>query len=437
MEEKRLRSGFTTGACATAAARAAAVFLLSGTLPERVEVILPEGQHAVWKSEYENEEPCRGYLRVQKDAGDDPDVTHGSWVYARVTILTEAELEKKRQTGSGYWLEEYPEVYLDGGIGIGIVTKPGLSCPVGHYAINPVPRKMILSAVEEERDRLGFRGCLGIQIAIPSGVELAKKTFNPKLGIQGGISVLGTMGIVKPMSEEALLATIRLDIHMKTVANEKILLMAPGNYGETFLREAMGIPMGEAVLCSNFVADSMQMLREENVRELLFVSHIGKLIKVSAGIPNTHSKYGDGRMEEMARLTALRLGERAKQEEQVKQEQKAELEERERQKDQKSQEDQEGQKRQGEPEENRALLEQILASNTTDEALEHMNQARAGLAEQILMDSAESAKAHLERWAGGNLHAEVVTFSSALGITGKSRGADAMFERWQSQNVET
>lgn len=403
MEEKRLRSGFTTGACATAAARAAAVFLLRGTLPERVEVILPEGQSAVWKPEYESEEPCQGYLRVQKDAGDDPDVTHGSWVYACVTILTEAELETKRQTGSGYWLEEYPEVYLDGGIGIGIATKPGLSCPVGHYAINPVPRKMILSAVDAERDRLGFRGCLGIQIAIPSGVELAKKTFNPKLGIQGGISVLGTTGIVKPMSEEALLATIRLDIHMKTVANENVLLMAPGNYGETFLREAMGIPMGEAVLCSNFVADSMQMLREENVRELLFVSHIGKLIKVSAGIPNTHSKYGDRRMEEMARLTALRLGEQEKQEEQ----------------------------------ENQDLLDRILGSNTTDEALEHMNQARVGLAEQILTDSAESAKIHLERWAGGTLHAEVVTFSSALGITGKSSGADAMFRKWKIQKPQS
>lgn len=403
MEEKRLRSGFTTGACATAAARAAAVFLLRGTLPERVEVILPEGQSAVWKPEYESEEPCQGYLRVQKDAGDDPDVTHGSWVYACVTILTEAELETKRQTGSGYWLEEYPEVYLDGGIGIGIATKPGLSCPVGHYAINPVPRKMILSAVDAERDRLGFRGCLGIQIAIPSGVELAKKTFNPKLGIQGGISVLGTTGIVKPMSEEALLATIRLDIHMKTVANENVLLMAPGNYGETFLREAMGIPMGEAVLCSNFVADSMQMLREENVRELLFVSHIGKLIKVSAGIPNTHSKYGDRRMEEMARLTALRLGEQEKQEEQ----------------------------------ENQDLLDRILGSNTTDEALEHMNQARVGLAEQILTDSAESAKIHLERWAGGTLHAEAVTFSSALGITGKSSGADAMFRKWKIQKPQS
>ena len=403
MEEKRLRSGFTTGACATAAARAAAVFLLRGTLPERVEVILPEGQSAVWKPEYESEQPCQGYLRVQKDAGDDPDVTHGSWVYARVTILTEAELETKRQTGSGYWLEEYPEVYLDGGIGIGIATKPGLSCPVGHYAINPVPRKMILSAVDAERDRLGFRGYLGIQIAIPSGVELAKKTFNPKLGIQGGISVLGTTGIVKPMSEEALLATIRLDIHMKTVANENVLLMAPGNYGETFLREAMGIPVGEAVLCSNFVADSMQMLREENVRELLFVSHIGKLIKVSAGIPNTHSKYGDRRMEEMARLTALRLGEQEKQEEQ----------------------------------ENQDLLDRILGANTTDEALEHMNQARVGLAEQILTDSAESAKIHLERWAGGTLHVEVVTFSSALGITGKSSGADAMFRKWKIQKPQS
>lgn len=397
MGEKRLRSGFTTGACATAAAKAAAVFLLSGKLPQQVEVVLPEGQHAVWKPEYQEEEPCQGYVRVQKDAGDDPDVTHGSWVYAHVQVLEETELEEKRQTGSGYWLEEEPQVYLDGGVGIGIVTKPGLSCPVGHYAINPVPRKMILSAVEEERVRLGFRGCLEVQIAIPSGVELAAKTFNPKLGIQGGISVLGTTGIVKPMSEEALLATIRLDIHMKAVAGEGALLMAPGNYGETFLRETMGIPMGEAVLSSNFVADAMQMLREENVKEVLFVSHIGKLIKVSAGIPNTHSKYGDGRMEEMARLTALRL------------------------------------ETHGDAQKTEDLLGQILGSNTTDEALEYLDKAKKGLAKQILTDAAESAKVHLESWAGGALQAEVVTFSTALQITGKSRGADSLFEKWKSE----
>ena len=406
MEEKRLRSGFTTGACATAAAKAAVVFLLSGKLPEQVEIRLPEGQRAAWKPEYQNEGVCRGFVRVQKDAGDDPDVTHGSWVYARAEIFTENQLEKARKTGRGYWLEEYPELYLDGGIGIGIATKPGLSCPVGHYAINPVPRKMILSTAGEECDHRAFRGCVKIQIAIPSGVELAQKTFNPKLGIQGGISVLGTTGIVKPMSEEALLATIRLDIHMKIVEKKKILLMAPGNYGETFLREAMGIPMGEAVLCSNFVADSMKMLREEKVRDLFFVSHIGKLIKVSAGIPNTHSKYGDGRMEEMARLTREHFD--------------REME------------------HTADPmtgpmslttEQIEALLADILASNTTDEALEYLNGAESGLAEQVLAATAESAKVHLEDWAGGTIHAEVVTFSSALGITGESRGAKAMFEK--------
>ncbi|MDO5406956.1 MAG: cobalt-precorrin-5B (C(1))-methyltransferase CbiD [Eubacteriales bacterium] len=326
MERRELRSGYTTGTCAAAAAKAAAAFLLTGRCPESVDVALPCGKTVEMrvsaggsagqpersanqaggsagqpeKSAERGKVPDAGRTaRVQKDAGDDPDVTHGTWICGSVSKISQDCLEEWKKSGAGYWLEEYPGLYLTGGAGIGMVTKPGLSCPVGHYAINPVPRKMILSAVEEACRKAAYEGCLCVRISIPEGERLAAKTFNPRLGIEGGISVLGTTGMVKPMSEEALTATIQLDIHMKAVSGQRTLLMAPGNYGEAFLQEQMGVTLGSAVLCSNFVREAAMMAAEEEIPNLLFVSHMGKLVKVSAGMENTHSRYGDGRMDQM------------------------------------------------------------------------------------------------------------------------------------------
>ena len=398
--EKRLRNGYTTGTCAAAAAKAAAAFLLCGKADsDYSELALPGGTVCRipvtrYEPEQKTESPAFCFF-VQKDSGDDPDVTNGTKIYASVRQVDRNEFESLCHTGAGYYLEEYPQLYLNGGRGIGMVTKPGLSCPVGHYAINPVPRSMILGAVEEVVRTAALEEYLVVEIWIPEGEQLALQTFNPKLGIQGGISVLGTTGIVKPMSEEALLETIRLEIHMKAVNGAKVLLMAPGNYGEEFLKKELGVPMGSAVLCSNFVKDAVLMAEKEGFRQLLFVGHIGKLIKVSAGVENTHSKYGDGRMEQMAVLT----------------------------------------KKLGHPE----LQEPIQACNTTDDALALLKEH--GLAKPLLSLTAAYVKRWIETWSGGRIAAEAVTFSTAHQILGSTENWQKAFEAWQETsdqgNLET
>lgn len=386
MSQHQLKSGYTTGTCASAAAKAAAIFLLTGTAPETVELTLPSQETCVWHPQLHK--PCEQYasgnppcFRVQKDAGDDPDVTHKTWIYASIAPVSRNQLNLLKTEGKGYWLKDFPNLYLNGGTGIGLVIKPGLSCPVGHYAINPVPRQMILGAVQQVCSRAAYEECLEIQIAIPDGAALAEKTFNPRLGIAGGISVLGTTGIVKPMSEEALLETIRLDIHMKVMAGEREILMAPGNYGEDFLLNHMGVPLGKAVLCSNFVGDAVDMLVSEGVEAVFFAGHIGKLVKVSAGVRNTHSRYGDGRMEQMAALTAAVLAEDNKM-------QAGELE------------------------------KQVRLCNTTEEAVGILQ--KAGLAESVLALAARRVKEQMEAWSGGRVTFRVVTFSAAYGILGKT-----------------
>lgn len=393
MEQKYLRSGFTTGTCASAAAKAAAIFVLTGKYPETVELTLPSAAVHTWMPKPYREAGFEGFLGVLKDAGDDPDVTNGTWVGAEVTAVSQSSLDQLKENGRGYWLEDYPELYLDGGPGIGLATKPGLSCPPGHYAINPVPRRMILQAVWQVREQAAYEGCLVVRIVIPEGEKLADRTFNPRLGIEGGISVLGTTGIVKPMSEEALLETIRLDIHMKAEAGEQVLLLAPGNYGENFLREHLGVPLGEAVLCSNFVGDAVEALVSEHIGKVLFAGHVGKLVKVSAGVKNTHSRYGDGRMEQMAALTACAVP--------------GDLE----------------------------LRRSVLACNTTEEAVEILEES--GAAEAVLTLLAERVKEQMEKWSHKGLEVQVVTFSTACGILGRTGQAQKLLALWRRQKEDS
>ena len=256
MEEKKLRTGYTTGTCAAAAAKAAAVFLLTGRIAEEVEVELPGGTFCRQRLEvlgggvlqaegvelsgipgagvsenlapgWDSKRQVSGWFGVKKDAGDDPDVTHGAVIYAQAE-----RLEQRKCPERCYELDEFPGIYVTGGPGVGLATRPGLSCPPGYYAINPGPRRMILSETAHVCAEAGETGLILIRIAVPEGIGLSEKTFNPRLGIEGGISILGTTGIVKPMSEEALKETIRLDIHMQSAAGNQVILMAPGNYGE-------------------------------------------------------------------------------------------------------------------------------------------------------------------------------------------------------------
>lgn len=284
---KRLRLGYTTGSCAAAAAKAAAWMLLTGRPKERITLMTPKGIEL----ELEVREIELGTdsvsCAVEKDSGDDPDVTGGALIFARITRT------------------EGRDVTVDGGQGVGRVTRRGLDQPVGSAAINSVPRRMILDNVEEVRRLTDCRDGLSVVISVPEGEALAKKTFNPRLGIVGGISILGTTGIVEPMSERALVDSIRVELRQRRACGAQYVLLTPGSYGSEFIREGLGMDPEAAVQTSNFIGDTLDLCRELGFRGALLVGHIGKLVKLAGGMFNTHSKYGDCRMDILAGQAAL------------------------------------------------------------------------------------------------------------------------------------
>ena len=283
---KRLRLGYTTGSCAAAAAKAAAWMLLTGRHRERIAIITPKGIALDLELREINAGEDRVRCAVEKDAGDDPDVTDGALVFAEVSLTAE----------SG--------ILIDGGEGVGRVTRRGLDQPVGAAAINSVPRQMIRENVEEVCRLADYHGGLRVVISVPEGERLAKKTFNPRLGITGGISILGTTGIVEPMSEQALVDTIRVELRQRRECGAEYVLLTPGNYGSEYIRQTLGIDPARAVLTSNFIGDTLDICRELDFRGVLLVGHIGKLVKLAGGMLNTHSRYGDCRMDILAACAA-------------------------------------------------------------------------------------------------------------------------------------
>ncbi|MFQ8696038.1 MAG: cobalt-precorrin-5B (C(1))-methyltransferase CbiD [Alitiscatomonas sp.] len=295
-DKKMLRRGYTTGTCAALAAQGAVSFLVSGIWPETAELMTPAGQMVrvplMEKKAGNGAVSCA----VKKDAGDDPDVTDGLLIFARARFLPE-------DTGKA-------RVVIDGGEGVGRVTKAGLDQPVGAAAINSVPRRMIEDAVAEVLEEAGAVRPVEILIFVPGGEKAAEKTFNPVLGITGGISILGTSGIVDPMSEEALIETIRAHMQVLRSEGRRFAAAVPGNMGERFLwsyLEREGIGKIPAVVCSNFVGRTLDIAGELGFSGLLLAGHLGKLVKLGCGIMNTHSKEGDGRMETLV-ACALRAG---------------------------------------------------------------------------------------------------------------------------------
>ncbi len=226
---------------------------------------------------------------VRKDGGDDPDVTTGLIIFASVERAGCEESAQGRRS-----------VEIKAGPGIGTVTAPGLDQPVGSPAINRVPRKMIIDEVRKAMELFDEEGSVIVTISVPGGEKTAEKTFNGRLGIEGGISILGTTGIVEPMSEEALLATIRLELGQRRLAGQETIVVTPGNYGMDMLKKAFGYDLERAVRCSNFIGDTIDMAAETGFRRMVLLGHIGKLVKCSGGAMNTHSRYGDGRMEILA-----------------------------------------------------------------------------------------------------------------------------------------
>ncbi|WP_242841744.1 cobalt-precorrin-5B (C(1))-methyltransferase CbiD [Desulfitibacter alkalitolerans] len=301
---KKLRSGYTTGTCAAAAAQAALKQLLElrkqkihNLTPiifpiHVVAVDLPQGGTVSIPIKSITVKGDIVTAEVIKDAGDDPDITNGTSICASVEILEANSLEI---------LEHNNEIILLGGKGVGRVTKPGLSVPVGEPAINPVPRRMIIHEVKKLLPR--GKG-VKVTIAIPEGERLAKKTLNPRLGIVGGISILGTTGIVRPMSEEAYVDSLIPQIDQAAALGHSLIVLTPGGMGEKKAVE-LGMPREAVVQTSNFIGTMLKESAKRGIKGILLFGHIGKIIKVAGGIFHTHSKIADGRREILAAHAAM------------------------------------------------------------------------------------------------------------------------------------
>ena len=285
---KLLRRGYTTGSCAAAAAKAAGIMLLTKIPCPSIDLKTPSGIVLTLDVADIEITPEYSSCAIQKDSGDDPDVTNGCLVYARVSFASNG-------------------IEISGGEGIGRVTKPGLDQKVGAHAINTVPRKMIEQELESVCEQHGYNGGLSAIISIPGGAELAARTFNPRMGIQGGLSILGTSGIVEPMSEKAILDTIRTELSMLYAAGHRDVVLTIGNHGEAFARDVLRLHLDAHVKCANFIGETLSSAAEKGFKNALLIGHIGKLVKLGIGITNTHSDHGDGRMETLI-ACALEVG---------------------------------------------------------------------------------------------------------------------------------
>lgn len=364
-----LRCGYTTGTCAALAAGGAAALLLFGHAPKTASIVTPKGVAVEAELLSCSLQNGAAVCAVRKDAGDDADVTAGALICARV--------EKTAAPG----------VRIDGGEGVGRVTKPGLDQPVGAAAINRVPRRMIEEQVCAVCDAAGYDGGLSVTVFVPGGAEMAKKTFNPNLGVEGGISILGTSGIVEPMSAQALIDTIALELRQASVQGAKRVILTPGNYGMDFLHaqgmDAMGVPV---VKCSNFVGDALDAAAVQRFKTVLLVGHAGKLVKLAGGIMNTHSRWGDCRTELFCAHAAVCGA-------------------------------------------SRDVCTALLSAATTDACLEILE--REELREPVLGSLLRAMQAHLERRAAGSFRVGAVLFSNEYGLLGQTDTVKEILSEWE------
>lgn len=357
---KKMRLGYTTGSCAAAAAKAAVRMLFIQETVTRETLLTPRGILLNLEILHARKGPDWAFCAVRKDGGDDPDVTNGLEIFVRA--------EKRSEKG----------IFIDGGPGVGRVTKKGLEQPVGAAAINKVPRAMIQREVEEICRENHYQGGISIVVSVPEGEKTALKTFNPRLGIEGGISILGTSGIVEPMSETALVKSIEVEMRQRIENGAEYLLITPGNYGAAYLREHMELPFEESMKCSNFIGETLDMAVNMGAKGVLFVSHIGKFVKVAAGIMNTHSHCSDARAEILG-ANAVRVG--------------MPLE----------------------------SVREILNTVTTDEALAIIKQK--GFLEPVMKEITERIQYYLEQRTYGRMLLGAVLFSNEHGYLGETEHA--------------
>lgn len=364
--DRLLRCGFTTGSCAAAAAKAAVWMLMTGEDTEYGNIMTPKGVLFTPRIEQIRRSGERVSCSVQKDGGDDPDATSGLYITATVEVIPGDQVE------------------IDGGEGVGRVTRAGLDQPVGAAAINRIPRRMIEDGIREALAACGKVCGIRAVISVEGGEERARKTFNPRLGIVGGISILGTSGVVIPMSEKALTDTIRLDVKAQIAQGNGYVIAVPGNYGIRYCKEALGIDGEHIVICSNYVGETVDAAVEYGAKGLLLVGHLGKFVKLAAGIMNTHSREADGRMEILA-ANAIRCGGRAE------------------------------------------AAADILECATTDEAVGVLGQH--GLTEAVMERIVTGARSYLWRRAYEKLDIGIMIYSLEEGLLGATKGAAGMLEK--------
>ena len=371
--QKLLRCGYTTGTCAALGAAGAARLLLTGREPETVALRTPKGIVVEVAPIYCRRTDAGAVCAIRKDGGDDVDVTTGLPVIASVVLEPDA-----------------PGVRILGGEGVGRVTKPGLDQPVGEAAINHVPRQMIAEALEREAENAAYTGGFAVTISVEGGAETAKRTFNPHIGVEGGLSVLGTSGIVEPMSQQAILDTIQLEMNQAVLraGTPKRLILAPGNYGLDYLHDTYpafaAIPV---VKTSNFIGDTLDMAASAGFEQVLLVGHVGKLVKVAGGIMNTHSHTADCRTELFCAHAALCGA-------------------------------------------SRELCAALYAAATTDACLELLD--AAGLRAPVLESLLDAIQLHLDRRAGEAFRVGAVLFSNQHGPLGATQTAKELLEQWNN-----
>ena len=371
-----MRYGFTTGSCAAAAAAAACYMLLTGRKKEEMTILTPKGISYTAKLVDISINESSAACAIVKDGGDDPDITTGAHIVAEAAFLPKESLQKDKT-------DAVQQIIIRGGKGVGRVTKPGLDQPVGEAAINHVPREMIEKEVRRICALCDYNGKLQVTISVPEGEEIAQKTFNPRLGITGGISILGTSGIVEPMSSQALLDTIQVELRQQKAMGQQMIAVTPGNYGLDFMKEAFAYDLDKSVKCSNFIGNTIDMAAETGFCGMLLTGHIGKLVKVSGGIMNTHSKEGDCRMELLA-AAALKSG---------------------------------GSKTQ-------AL--EILEAVTTEEGIRLLQEG--GNLQKTMQILMEKIMFYLQKRAAGRLQIECMMYANGYGLLAESSGAEAMLE---------
>ena len=370
--QKLLRCGYTTGTCAALAAAGAARLLLTGTAPETVALRTPKGIVVEVAPLFCRTVADGAECAIEKDGGDDVDVTTGLPVTATVMLLPCT-----------------PEVRITGGAGVGRVTKPGLDQPVGQAAINHVPRQMITEALHREAEAACYPGGFAVTISIPGGEEVARRTFNPHIGVEDGLSVLGTSGIVEPMSQQAILDTIQLEMNQAAlrVKDHRRLILAPGNFGLDYLHETYpqfaDIPV---VKTSNFIGDTLDMAAAAHFEQVLLVGHIGKLCKLAGGIMNTHSHTADCRTELFCTHAAL-------------------------------------------CDADREVCTALYNAATTDACLEILD--AAGLRGPVLQSLLAAIQLHLDRRAGGAVRVGAVLFSNQHGPLGQTETAARLLDEWK------